>query len=285
MISCLVDFQVDDTPESLRAFLVRLKPVLDHKGSGSWAIDCSSCTYLGPNAAAVLGALWLQARNECAASIVLPREPPKLDAFCAFSGLKHLVLGEPPPDPSHPDCETVPITQFSMARWNEPDSIVHLIRRHMDLEKGFEDYLRTALNEVVQNIEDHAESPIGGVWCARYLSGKREVRVAVVDLGKGIAASLASRFDEAKVPYRALQMVFEGNYSSKSRKNNLGVGISNLAFIVRELKGELFILSDDGLAVLTRKRKTPTFETTAVRFPGTAVFFSLRVPAGKVSDV
>lgn len=158
--------------------------------------------------------------------------------------------------------------------WTEPDPVISLVRRRASIETDEEDYLRLCMNEVIQNIDDHAKSEIGGIWCARFIGAAGEVRVAIVDRGLGIQRTLAQRYPKVNSSVQALQCVFEGNYSSKSRKNNMGVGISNLAKIISLKNGNLSIFSGDGLADI-RHGESPRFKKTPFCFPGTGVFFTL----------
>ena len=55
----------------------------------------------------------------------------------------------------------------------------------------------------------------------------------------------------------------------------MGVGISNLAgIIVRQLRGELFIVSEDAFAD-GKEGRFPTARGLGASFPGTAVFFTV----------
>ncbi|MBW2703204.1 MAG: hypothetical protein JRF33_20480 [Deltaproteobacteria bacterium] len=245
------------------------------QGSGAaCTLDFSSCRYLGPDAAALIYAVWLEAdRLGQHPRVVLPQDPPQLQAFCSFSNLAHLLEGAPPVDQNHPQSETVPLRQFSGALWTEPNAVIDLVKKHVDFSTEQEDYLRTCMNEVVQNIADHARSHIGGVWCARFISSADEVRVAIVDRGLGILETLRKRYPQIISSRQALQCVFQGNYSSKSHKRNMGVGISNLARIISYKRGNLCIFTGNAYADLTSS--TPYFREGDFFFPGTAVFFTL----------
>jgi hypothetical protein len=188
MIRCTVGFSVDDSHASMQALIRALGPALTAQPERGLAceIDCHSCKFLGPYAAAVLAGV--HRRLDVAGakpSVQLPMEPPALWAFCAFSGLRHLFLGEPLPGAEHPQAETVPVTFFSRASWTLPDPLIRLIRRHTELSADLEENLRICVNEVVQNIEDHSRSPIGGVYCASFVGAKECVLIGLVDFGRG----------------------------------------------------------------------------------------------------
>ncbi|MCI0630005.1 MAG: hypothetical protein L0Y44_05050 [Phycisphaerales bacterium] len=273
-----IDFNIDDTLPSVTALIRVLDPMLECDDPNTvWDVDLSRCRYVGPDGAAVLLAAVLDTRLwGLQVEVTLPRDPPQLDAFCAFSGLKHRLHGEPMPDTSVPENETVPLHTFSRANFRDADPMIDLIRRHTGISKDSEDYLRISVNEVTQNVEDHSRSKIGGVSCARYLSGRREVRVAIVDCGAGIAETLRPRYPEITTGSVALQRVTIGKITALSRSNNAGLGISQLWNAIGTLGGRIFILSEDGAAE-NIKGTNRTIQRMDPPFPGTGVFFTLPV--------
>lgn len=170
-----VDFNVNDTSlPDLEMFLDRTEAIL-HSTSEPWTLDCSRCQYMGPSAAVVLASIWLQTGRHRDASIRLPNSPEALRAFCSFSGLRHLIEGADPPDPAHPRSETAPLHTFSRMDWGMTTPFVNLVQRHAS-EVGQEEHsvLRLCVEEIAQNVEDHAQSPVGGLSCARFLAGRRD---------------------------------------------------------------------------------------------------------------
>lgn len=161
--------------------------------------------------------------------------------------------------------------------WNSPDPVIRLVRRHIALSTEGEDHLRTCMNEVLQNIKDHSQSPIGGVLCARFLSASRQVRVAVVDRGLGIRDTLRRRHPEIESAMEALGKVFKGGYTAKSSPRNLGKGIRNLATFASAQGGSVTLVSGDGVLEMRPGSGLPRVETCPFRFQGTAVFFTLNV--------
>jgi len=272
-----VDFNLDDEPRSICAFVDRAFGLLQTKVA-SWHLDLSSCGYIGPDAAAVIVATILQARN-CGqtASVTLPTSPPQLAAFCEFSGLRHYAAGTPYPQGDHPQSETEAARQILQSHQSESSTIIDLVRRHVGIDQDTVDYLRICVNEVLQNVEDHASSPIGAVMCARFLTAKKQVRVAIVDRGIGIAASLGNRYSDIRDDCEALRRVVKGGTTARSRPNNMGVGISNLCDIVlRNFRGRMFLISGGAIATGTAG-KIPKVLMLKSRFPGTGVFFTIPI--------
>lgn len=270
-------FNVDDHFDPVYRLCESLAPIWNLGPHEPWTLDVSGCGYLGPDAAVLIYATWLAGRQRGQpARVLLPNAPAPLAAFCTFSGLDHVLLGGKRPNPHHPECETVPLNQFYQAIGNQSAPIVDLVKRHMTVSADAEVYLGAAFSEVVQNIEDHAQSPFGGISCARFFAGKRQVRVAVVDFGVGIAGSLG-RTIAGITPVDAIKRVLQGGTSSRSLGRNMGLGVSNLAAIVRNLHGDLAIYSQSGAALLGYGGADTQFKDLPVSFPGTAVFFRLNV--------
>lgn len=238
----------------------------------------SKVRYIGPSAAAILVAAALRgATYGCVIRAVLPTSPPELAAYCELSGLNQFLAGAAPPPVERERSDTVPVMRFTHERADQAGPLIRLVRGHIDVTEDEEDYLRIALGEMFRNVEDHAKSPVGGVWTARFVPHSHEVRVAIVDMGEGIATTLRRAHPEIPNAAVALQRALVGGVSAKSIETNQGLGISNLAGIVRALRGELLIVTDDVVAELKAGASEPTMEPLGFRFPGTAVMFTLGV--------
>lgn len=278
MLRISIDFNVDDSAKSMVAFLSRLAAYLETPIAEHATIDFGGCQYLGPDAAAVLAAIISKRRKlRDNLTILLPKHPPPLDGFCEFSGLKHLIDGTPRPDTTHTDCQIVPVTQFKTVKFTSSNPIVDLVRKNIDLDDDTEDYLRSSISEVFQNVADHSESDDGGWYTGRYLASRHEIRVAVVDLGIGILGSLQKRYTDATTAYLELPRVLSGYRSSMSHPRNRGLGLSNLALHVRRMHGSLWVLSNDAIVDLAGPTRDPVTKQLAFKFRGTAVCFSLNL--------
>jgi len=277
MVCCDIDFSVNDSPKSVVTFIRRIRGIFDPEII-AWRIDFSKCGYLGPDAAAiVVAAIEMARRNGIKHEVLLPKGNAALEAFCEFSGLNHFLHGSPRPQDNHPACVTIPIRIQHKSHFNDPDPIIRLISQFLPLSALSEEYLRICINEVIQNVEDHADSSIGCVTCARFLRNIGEVRVAIVDRGRGIGTTLREKYPDVSHAGQALERVLQGGYSAKSRPNNMGLGISNLCQIItQQLHGELFIVTEDATAD-NKFGRQPFSQSLGTNFPGTGVFFSVPV--------
>ncbi len=169
MLSADIDFNLNDTPQSVTAFLRRARHIFAAVDQ-PWSLDLAKCAYLGPDAISILVASMLYARDQgVSATIILPSGNPGLDAFLEFSGTRHHLTGSPVPTSAHPQNVTIPIRIQRRTSFSDPDPIIDLLRSNVVIDDETEEYLRICINEILQNVEDHADSSIGCVTSARLL--------------------------------------------------------------------------------------------------------------------
>jgi anti-sigma regulatory factor (Ser/Thr protein kinase)/ABC-type transporter Mla MlaB component len=275
-VTCKIDFNVNDSFAPVRVLIERVEAMLEIAGLQPCHIDLSRCQYLGPDAVALLAAVIDETRLQGRSlRVTLPEAPAKLRGFCRFSGLEAAIKGT---SGSEEASQTVvPLRQILRARFTDAEPIIRLVHRQLDISEESEEYLRICVNEVVQNIEDHAESRIGGIMSARYLGRAREVRVAIVDRGLGIYATLKRRYPDT-TEQNMLRRVLRGKFTALSRENNAGLGLCNLSSMIEHLRGQFVIVSDRA-AVIGQADANRKFVALRRRFSGTAVFFTLPMMA------
>ncbi len=272
---CKIDFNVNDDLSSVGAFLERLQHAFRREPIHQVQIDLERCQYLGPDAVACLAAVIAEQKHVGRRiRVQWPRGPRRLLEYCTYSGLRNLLeSGEVLAVPWNPAHNVLPLQQFKKASFRDADPVIALIQRETSLSDDLQEYLRICVNEVVQNIQDHAASVVGGFLSARYMAGAQEVRVAIVDRGKGIRSTLSTRYADTD-DSNCLRRVLEGQYTAQSRINNAGLGLSNLRAIVSQLNGRLAIVAERSSAQVV-PRQPLRYNTMPFRFGGTAVFFTL----------
>lgn len=274
---CEVEFTVDDQFDPLVAFVTRISPVLRSPPQDAGVIDLRRCEYIGPFAVGTIGArIKVCQLMKKQLTVKTPQAPPQLINYCKYSGLNHWANLGPPPDANHPDSETVPLSQFRDVLWGTAHEVIQLIKGHIELTYDDEDALQLCFQEVGQNISDHAESMIGGVFTARYIANRQRIRVALVDRGIGILATLRPRFPEILDSRTAIKSVLEGGFSARTFRRNRGHGIRHLRDTVERLGGEVSIFSGDA-AVHVADGQQRAAQSPDMYFPGTGIFFVLPV--------
>lgn len=69
-----------------------------------------------------------------------------------------------------------------------------LMLHQFDNAREFFPAMEWAVNEVVDNIHIHSETPVPGAVCAQFYPEKHRVEVGICDMGRGIMASLSERY-------------------------------------------------------------------------------------------
>ncbi len=258
----------------------RVEPFLQNIPGGRDAIiDLSRVQYLGPFAVSLLLANYLTGKSSGRQHRIIPPIESKARSFMHLSGLDHHLFERAAPDLNHPDNVTAPLWIIQKATWSAADPVIDLVHKHAVISDDDEIYLRNCVNEVLQNVEDHAKSKFGAEYCARYLTKPQKIRVGIVDCGLGIGTTLAGKHPEIKSAEIALERVVKGGISAKSRPNNLGLGISNLwGHVTNPLKGEIFIITED-VAGKSDKGGNLRMTSLGTKFAGTAVFFTVAAKA------
>jgi len=278
-ITATIDFSVNDRVRSIKR-LIEQASIIENRTHGQpILIDLRKCQYLGPDAVAILGAMLTHAGETSPIEILPPEGPPELRNFFRASGLydftrkKNTYQDDYLFDPGF----VLSLTQVKKASFQAADPIMKMLHHFGALNDEQEESLRVCVNEVIQNVQDHANSPVGAIMTARFMRKDAEVRVAIVDRGVGVRTSLSSRYSDM-TPENVMQRVLGGNYSALSRINNKGLGLSLLASIIGSLNGDLFLLSENSTAEIRRGSKKAFMRLTS-GFRGTCVFFTLPVGA------
>jgi len=277
---CEIDFSLDDDRNTMVEFIRRIELFQREIPAGRDAVvDLSRVQYLGPFAASLILANHLNGTEGARQPRITPPINDKAVSFMHFSGLNHHLFGRAEPDVTHPENVTVPLQIIQKATWNAANPVLELVHKHAVISDDDEIYLRNCIGEVIQNVDDHAKSKFGAVYCARYLVRPQKIRIGIVDRGLGIGTTLAQRYPEINNARIALERVVDGGVSAKSRPNNQGVGISNLwLHVTKQLKGDVFIVTEDVVGYSDRGGNLQTRQV-GTRFAGTGVFFTVAAKA------
>lgn len=278
----VADGNLDDDAREIERLIGLLGRIVSQEENYKWQLSLSKVQYLGPWAVGVIAAVYLRGillHQE--PRVALPTAPEELVRYCVNSGLADLVGKGGGGQVGIEDA--IALERFTESSWDRTNRVVDLITRHGELSQDDEERLRTCVHEVVQNVVDHADSPIGGILCARYMSGlgrsnpRPEVRLAIVDAGRGVLTSLQTKHPGITTIEVALERIIGGNYSAMSRANNMGQGVCNLFKIIADAGGRIAFISEDGLAQSYPEHPEVGVKLLGSRFPGTAVCLSIPV--------
>jgi anti-sigma regulatory factor (Ser/Thr protein kinase) len=104
--------------------------------------------------------------------------------------------------------------------------------------------IRWALNEIAQNVIDHAASPSGGVGIAEVTRGGTELEVVIVDCGIGIRSSLRKRleYQDLESDLVALRTALLPDVSTRIEKPG-GLGLYATQHLLQRNGGGLVVRS------------------------------------------
>ena len=131
-----------------------------------------------------------------------------------------------------------------------------------------------ALNEIAQNVFDHAQAPGGGVGIAEVTRGGTEFIVAIADQGVGVRSSLARNPSYTSLPsdLAALRTAMQAGVTARPEKPG-GLGLFVTHQLLRHNGGALIMRS--GTAQL-ELGATPSEDQGLAELPGTLVTLRFR---------
>jgi len=140
-----------------------------------------------------------------------------------------------------------------------------VIRQFKDGAK-FIPAMEWAVNELIDNIVIHAESPTPGVVCAQSYPGLNQVSVAICDLGRGIRGSLATT-REIKSDTLALEQALKRGVT-RDPEVGQGNGMAGSLEICRANKGSLTLWSGGAIFNMDKGESSSTNEISSIRGTG-----------------
>ncbi len=109
--------------------------------------------------------------------------------------------------------------------------------------------LNTSLTELFNNVIDHSKSKVSGYVFTQYYPNKKEFIISLCDFGSGIPNTIIKYLrktqDKTVTPLEAFDLAFKRGFSTESTPSNRGLGLDNIASIVRSMKSELLIISNN----------------------------------------
>jgi len=101
------------------------------------------------------------------------------------------------------------------------------------------------LVEVINNVVQHSQSPIGCFVCAQAYFKEDRLILSIVDLGKGFLESLSGSYPKLGSNSEAIELAIKEGITSKGMRN-AGRGLWILSDFLKECSGRLNIVSGDG---------------------------------------
>lgn len=147
--------------------------------------------------------------------------------------------------------------------------------------------LRFCIDDLCQNVWDHALGHTGAHVAASYDPATRRVRLGIADCGQGIAADMKSAYadGEALTDLQAVEAALEPEISGSRSPGNRGVGLVVTRLLALAGEGAMWLMT--GGVVARSRAGTPTERSPEVQltdgfWQGTAVALSFR--ASRIGD-
>lgn len=153
--------------------------------------------------------------------------------------------------------------------------------------------IKYSLVELLRNVVQHSQSPIGGVCMAQYFPSKGLAEIAVADAGIGVLATLRERYPEIRGSSSALRFATQPHVSGtfpahgySEMRDNAGLGLFFIKEIAARCVGRLYLASGEALLHVrgdeAGQGHTQRMEATAGGWPGT--FALVQVRTAKIAD-
>lgn len=138
--------------------------------------------------------------------------------------------------------------------------------------------LNTSLTELFNNVIDHSKSLVRGYVFTQYYTQKKQIIISLCDFGNGIPDTINAFLEKTGKKTlsngAALQLALKKGFSTESTPSNRGLGLDNVSSIVKSMKSELLIISND---IYLRQLPDGTFVEEVIKeaISGTQVVISL----------
>lgn len=120
-------------------------------------------------------------------------------------------------------------------------------------QKDLKDYMFYLFSEMMNNVVDHSQSPIGGYTMAQFYPVNQKIQFSIADKGIGFLENVKfkeSIKDEIEAIEKALEKGFTANKTNQLYGNahrNAGYGLYVMSEIIKQVGGKFIIISNNGL--------------------------------------
>jgi hypothetical protein len=233
---------------------------------GAVELDCSEVEMFGPFGVATLAASIAVRRSQRAETHLLPPKKREIARFFEEVALERLARGE------QTGVGTLEVRQMLSLDALYTDHVVQILTRGVPGVSDENSYvIQLCLNELLQNVFEWSDSPVGCMVHTHWYRKTRSVRLAVVDRGIGIPASLRRR--QVQSLHRASDgdVIVAAVTTSQltARANQVGgLGLKTIRGEVCDRGGRLTVLSLGSKVVWTgakhRQARSEPFRGTAI---------------------
>jgi anti-sigma regulatory factor (Ser/Thr protein kinase) len=184
-------------------------------------------------------------------------------------------LGEKVKKASSPRSTTFPLSNIKhQESWSFLDKLVNWLSRELSMSRASFENIRTTLQEIFNNIKDHAHEDLGCVF-AQHFPQKSLIQVAISDFGVGIPSNIHKKY-QSLTDAEAIKKATEQGISTKSVPGNRGAGLDILLHIVGHNKGSVNIHSNNGIFSYSGRTQIERLRNSEIFYPGTLLTINFR---------
>ncbi|WP_336147057.1 STAS-like domain-containing protein [Acinetobacter soli] len=264
-------------------------------------IDLSTCTSSDYQALSLIVIYaWYLKHRGCTVSFIIDHES---DRYASAMWKRLGALGTFPvllePNQQFKGDNYKPL--FALRRGNNEKDFKDIITAIETYTSGFDisytDTLRYILSELMYNTIEHGpffsnnlDIFIPSLVQMSWYQDKDVINFIVTDLGVGIKQHLEQTYPGIENDEEALRIAIQpeksgtfANTDPYQAKNNAGMGLYLSSNIIRKLKGEMYIISGNGLLHISPRDVTST--TLQNPWRGTIAFLSIQLGGGNKTDL
>lgn len=184
----------------------------------------------------------------------LKKENPQIDIPNDYT--KHMIEAKRSSGKNHAAVRQIQTrADVEKARDHLSSTIMKSIEASAHELADYKQYLNHMFSELLNNVTDHASSPVGGFAMAQYYPSHKKVQFAVADRGCGFLQNIEAKFPEITNEIEAITKAMEKSVTAScnemyGQNRNAGYGLYTLQFILSQTKGSLLIISNDSFVCL-----------------------------------
>ena len=160
------------------------------------------------------------------------------------------------------------------------EGLLEVLNHHMNLSPRMNYSIDFSLKELMTNVNDHSETPIGCFICSQYTPFSGLIRICITDFGIGIRQALrkSPKYRKLRTSADAIKLAVEEGVSSRERRAQ-GLGLTLIRNFLRVNGGTLSITSEN-TKVNFYHNKT---EVKPMKVPFNGTIVKLRINSDKDS--
>jgi anti-sigma regulatory factor (Ser/Thr protein kinase) len=165
--------------------------------------------------------------------------------------------------------------------------LLRAVESSHELDTSTRNALKTCVNELIENVFYHAQSPVDALVAVQAYKKKNVTELVIADTGRGIRAALGEKHeyrDRVQDDCSAIKLAIQKNVTTTDDPKR-GIGLWVASELVRQNEGRMLIMSHDGGVNISGDGQS---NVQAHFWPGTLIAIEFRmdrpITVGEVYD-